>query len=56
MRRGRRSMALASMVVAVVMLSACGQKGPLYLPQPQEKARKGGRPPAPVSVSRTRGG
>ncbi|WP_297754008.1 lipoprotein [Hydrogenophaga sp.] len=43
-----RHMAMAALCVAALAVSACGQKGPLYLPDPNApvKAKPAAKPPA----------
>ncbi len=38
--------ALLSLIALAVLLSACGSKGPLYLPKPKPEAQKPAPPPS----------
>jgi predicted small lipoprotein YifL len=43
-------------IAFIVLLAGCGQKGPLYLPQPQKPAPEASKPaPAPVLKPDTSG-
>ncbi|RUO37010.1 hypothetical protein CWE13_09230 [Aliidiomarina shirensis] len=38
---------LASVVFSLVLLTGCGQKGPLFIPEPEQQTQPESAPPAP---------